>query len=433
MYYMIGIKGSGMASLAMILHQLGYEVMGSDYEDHYFTQDPLEQAGIVMLPFSASHLKQGMEVIVGNAFDQDHEEVKEAKRLGLKMYTYHEFLGHLMDQKIGISIAGTHGKTTTTTMVYEALHETCPSICLIGDGTGIVQEHAQYFILESCEYRHHFLAYRPHYAIITNIELDHVDYYHKMEDYVDAYRQFADQVKELIIVCGDDMYLKTLKTKTKMFTYGVGEHNDYRATDIIEDASGVTFTLMFNGQYVERLSLPLFGHHMLLNALGVLALAHQLKQDVHVAALSLSHFKGAKRRFAISLQNDDVYIDDYAHHPTAVRVTIEAARKKYPNKEIVAIYKPHRYSRMYHFVDEFADALGQADYVYLCPFPIHQPKDPGVDIDIYYLANRLPGSVVLSEDIEGAKILAKHNGVVYVFMSSKDIYHLADFVKEVKR
>lgn len=433
MYYLIGIKGSGMASLAMILHDLGYVVMGSDYEDHYFTQEPLEAVGIEMLTFNEENIKPGMEVIVGNAFDHDHPEVIKAKALGLKMYSYHEFLGHLMDQKIGISIAGTHGKTTTTTMVYDTLKDVFPSICLIGDGTGIVQENATHFILESCEYRHHFLAYRPEYAIITNIELDHVDYYHSMEDYVDAYRQFANQVKKLVIVCGDDAYLRNLETSTKKLMYGVEDGNDYQAVNVIEDVSGMTFTLMYHNEFVGDVSLPFFGHHMLLNALGVLALAHQMGMPINAATDSLSEFKGAKRRFAISTQNNDVYIDDYAHHPTAVRVTIDAARKKYPDRKIIAIYKPHRYSRMFHFVDEFAQALGKADAVYLCPFPIHQPKDPGVDIDINYLADRLEGSVVLTEDTEGAKVLAEHDGVVYLFMSSKDIYHLAELVKEIKR
>lgn len=144
----------------------------------------------------------------------------------------------------------------------------------------------------------------------------------------------------------------------------------------------------------------------------------------------LSEFKGVKRRYVVSEYKGNIYIDDYAHHPTEVKVTIEATKKRYPDKEVVAIFKPHRVGRVYYFKDQFAEALSLADHVYLCDFTSIDDKEEGIDIDINYLKDEIKNSYVLSEDEQGAKLLAQYHNVVYLFMSSKDIYHLADLVKK---
>ena len=185
-YYFIGIKGSGMASLATIMHVLHHEVSGSDFEKFIFTQVPLEERGISIYSFDANNIKEGMSVIIGNAFSEEHVEVAAARKLqqaGLvKAYRYHEFLGELMKSYESISVAGTHGKTTTTGLLAHVMDQVSPTGYLIGDGNGVMKDDGQYFVVESCEYKRHFLAYQPDYAIITNIELDHVDYYKDMDD-----------------------------------------------------------------------------------------------------------------------------------------------------------------------------------------------------------------------------------------------------------
>ena len=170
MYHFIGIKGSGMASLALILHGLGFEVQGSDIDEHLFTEDEVRAAGIKILPFSADNIKEDMIIVKGNAFKDTHEEVVRAKELGLKIYSYQEMIAKLTERFETITIAGCHGKTTTTSMLSHVLKNITGCNYLIGDGTGYANKDNKYFALEACEWQRHFLAYKPYYAIITNIE-----------------------------------------------------------------------------------------------------------------------------------------------------------------------------------------------------------------------------------------------------------------------
>ena len=183
MVHFIGIKGSGMASLACILNDLGETVTGSDIEKYIFTQQPLEARKIKITPFDADNIQPGMNVIIGNAFDESNCEVAKALHTeGVNSYYYHEYLGQLVERYTTISVAGTHGKTTTTGMLSHMMSALNKTGYLIGDGTGEMPKDSHYFALESCEYQRHFMAYHPDYAIITNIDLDHIDYYKDLED-----------------------------------------------------------------------------------------------------------------------------------------------------------------------------------------------------------------------------------------------------------
>ena len=186
-YHFIGIKGSGMASLAEIIADRGDEVTGSDIEKYIFTQKPLEERGIKITSFDEKNIQDGDTVIIGLAFDETNPEVKKALSMPtVKTYWYNEFLGELLTHYNSISVAGTHGKTTTTGMISHVLSHVDPTGFLIGDGHGEMPKGAKNFVLESCEFKRHFLAYHPDYAIVTNIELDHVDYYRDIDDYCDA-------------------------------------------------------------------------------------------------------------------------------------------------------------------------------------------------------------------------------------------------------
>ena len=172
MYYLIGIKGTGMSALAQILFDLGYEVMGSDKPDHFFTEKPLIERGIKILPFNKDNIKEDMLIVQGNAFSDTNEEVVRAKELNLKIYTYQEMVGKLTKMFNTITVAGCHGKTTTSAMLSHVLNNIVGANYLIGDGSGYAIKENNYFVLEACEYKRHFLSYTPQYAIITNIELD---------------------------------------------------------------------------------------------------------------------------------------------------------------------------------------------------------------------------------------------------------------------
>src|SRR5699024_7997252 len=171
-YHFVGIKGTGMSALAHILHDAGEKVQGSDVDQYFFTEDALRKKNIPMLPFSKDNIKEDYVVIAGNAFPDHHEEIKEAKRKGVKLYKYHDFLGEILNKYTSIAVTGVHGKTSTTCLLSHVLEENFPVSYLIGDGTGLGSADSEYFAFEACEYRRHFLAYEPDYAIITNLDYD---------------------------------------------------------------------------------------------------------------------------------------------------------------------------------------------------------------------------------------------------------------------
>ena len=431
MYYFIGIKGSGMASLALILKDCGEDVSGSDIEKYIFTQKKLEEHQIPFFPFNKNNIKDGMIVIVGSSFDESNEEVCAAKENPtVSTYTYAEFLGLLVDKYHSIAVSGTHGKTTTTGMLAHVFAQTRATGYLIGDGTGVMQKNSQTFILEACEYQRRFLAYHPDYAIILNVELDHVDYYKSVDDYLLAFSQFSKNIKKGLAIFGDEENTRKLTIETPHLFYGINDTNDVYATNIIEDENGVSFTCMYKGEKFYDFKLPFYGIHQLYNALGVISIGIMNAMNPQILQDGLASFEGVNRRFNIEEVKDNVYIDDYAHHPTAIQLTIKAAKQKYPNKKIVAIFQPDRFSRIYHFMDMFEDALKDVDALYLCPFPENAKKEEGIDIDIHTLINHIEGAKLCNMEQKDIESLSLEQPAVYLFMSSKDIYKLKDRLKD---
>lgn len=430
MIHFIGIKGSGMASLAEIVADLGETVTGSDIEKYIFTQKPLEERRIPIYPFDPKNIKENSTVIIGNAFAEDHAEVMQARSMpSVTCYRYHEYLGKLVEDYTSISVAGTHGKTTTTGLLAHVMQQIAPSGYLIGDGTGEMPQDSRYFVLESCEYQRHFLAYHPDYAIITNIELDHVDYYHGLEDYISAFEAFANQVKKGVVLFGDEENTGKLKLAVDHLFYGLGDHNDVQARNVIESSEGISYDVYLHNSFFGSFKLPFVGKPFLWNSLGVIAIGIMEGITADQLQAALASFPGVKRRFNIEENGDNVYIDDYAHHPTAVRLTIEAAKTRFPEKKLIAIFKPDRYSRVFYFMDEFAKAFDEADEVYLCHFPENAAKEAGIDITIQDLADRMENVHVIKEDEDAARMLAKRGPAAYLFMSSKDIYKFKNIVK----
>ena len=429
MYYFIGIKGSGMASLALILYDLGYEVAGSDIDKYIFIEEDLRKKGIPIYSFNKDNIKDGYHVIIGNAFDETNEEVKAAKENpNVITHTYYDFLGHLMNQYVSVGIAGTHGKTTTTGMAYHLFEEYDKTSVLIGDGTGHAVNDSKYFIAETCEYMDHFLHYYPNYIIINNIEMDHVDYFKSMEQYKKSFETYANQAKDTVIIWGDDPHLPSLNYTKRVVKFGLKDSNDVIAKNIINNDHGLSFDVYIHKELFGHFSLPFYGMHMLYNSLAVLTLGYLEGMEAEYIEERLSTFEGVKRRYTVKEIGDCVYVDDYAHHPTAVKYVIEATRTRYPGKKIVALFKPDRFSRILRFAKEFAEAMDLADYPYLCHFPENAKKEDGIDIDINEIGQYIPRAKIIKEDEEAAKMLAQYDNVVYLFISSKDIYKLEEKV-----
>lgn len=419
-----------MASLANILADKGEIVSGSDIPKDLFTQKSLEKKGIKITDFNKDNIKDGMNVIIGNAFDDTNVEVKEALANSTVKTTYYfEFLGQFINNYKSISVAGTHGKTTTTGILTHVLQQVAPTGFLIGDGTGGMPLNAKYFTLESCEFQRHFMAYKPNYAIITSVDLDHVDCYPTLKEYAQAFEDFANQVKECVILFGDDETLRGLNVKTKHIYYGFNEGNDVRIINYKENENGMKFDVEYLGKFYGSFNLPFVGKHLAWNALSTIAIAILEGLNPEQIEKGLQTFPGVKRRFAIEKNKENVYIDDYAHHPTAIKLTIDAARTKFPNKKLIAIFKPDRYSRLEYFLEDFAEALATADEVYLCNFASNQVREPGITVTIEDLANKINNAKIIDEDEAGAKCLAAAGPACYLFMSSKDIYKLKNIVK----
>ena len=223
--------------------------------------------------------------------------------------------------------------------------------------------------------------------------------------------------------------IKELDLKQKVMTYGLLEGKDVYAVNMENTMTHSQFDVFYRDQFVYRFDLPVVGDHMILDCLAVIAVGLYEGIEASDIEAGLQQFKGAKRRFAIDADDHNFYVDDYAHHPTEIAVTLDAARKRYPDKPIIAIFKPHRVGRLVHFVDDFASALSKADHVFLSPFTSIDDQEEGIDIDITYLQDRIPNSLVIEnnpEDIDALQALAPG---VFVFMSSKDIYDLKDALK----
>ena len=367
-YHFIGIKGSGMSSLAQIAYDMGHEVQGSDEETYFFTQEKLEQRNIPMFYYGAENIKAGYDVILGNAFDETHVEYRRAKELGLKTYTYSQFLGKLLSEIPSIAVTGAHGKTTTTTMVSNIFKHNHITSYLIGDGTGHGEKHSEFMISEACEYYRHFLAYHPNYAIVTNIDFDHPDYFNDEHDMFDAFQSFVNQVKDTVVICGDDRLASQLKpTTAKTIKYGFNEGNDYQIKNVQTTSEHSKFDVYKNSELLGTFTMAVFGLHDISNATSAIALADINGISVEKIQESLDQYKPAERRFSEHKIGNNVIVDDYAHHPSEIKATIDSARRKYEGKEVIAIFQPHTYTRTAKFLNEFAESLETADKVFLCP------------------------------------------------------------------
>jgi UDP-N-acetylmuramate--alanine ligase len=407
-----------MSALAQVLHDMNFTVQGSDVEKHFFTQVALEKSGIKILPFQKENIKPGMTIIAGNAFPDTHEEIQEAMKLGLPIVRYHRFLGDFMQNFISVAITGAHGKTSTTGLLAHVMEGAKATSFLIGDGTGKGEKDAEYFVFEACEYRRHFLSYFPDYAIMTNIDFDHPDYFANVNDVFSAFQEMALQVKKGIFAYGDDEMLQKIQAKVPVLFYGFDEENDYQAKNMVKTTSGTSFDVFIRNTFFDTFSIPTFGDHSVLNALAVIAVCHYEEINVDIVKEQLKTFQGVKRRFSEKSIDSQILIDDYAHHPTEIKATLDAAKQKYPDREIVAVFQPHTFTRTQAFLEDFADSLKKADKAYLCEI-FGSAREHHGKLSIKDLQNKIEGSEILTE--QNTAILKQHKNSVIIFMGAGDI------------
>ncbi len=431
MYYFIGIKGSGMSALAIILKNLGYNVIGSDVENHFFTEEGLVENDIKFLTYDENNIKEDYVIVKGASIKEDNVELIKARELGLKIYEYNELVGEISKKFKTICIAGCHGKTTTTSMMSLVLEKLCGANYLIGDGRGYANPNNELFLLESCEYQRHFLAYHPYYTVITNIDLDHVDYFKDISDVISAYQELADKTKDYVICYGDDNNVRKLSLQ-KSFYFGLNDNNNLKATNIEYKEDGISFDVLVENKQYGHYSLPIFGTHQLIDALAVISVCYLEKQNPKEVNEILSTFSGAKRRFTETKIDNNVVIDDYAHHPAEIKATLSAIKQKYPKKKIIAIFQPHTYSRTQEFYKEYINIFKKLDAVYILDIhPSREKQEDYNNITSDIIINELPNGFHIN--IDEAHILSKYDNAVFVFLSPNDLSELESELINLKR
>lgn len=376
--HFIGIGGISMSGLAEILLKEDFTISGSDNKESTLT-DHLEKLGAtVFYGQKASNIIPGIDLVVYTAaIHEDNEEFAEAKRQGLPMLSRAELLGQLMtNYEVPIAVSGTHGKTTTTSMLSHVLlaGELDPTISVGGIlksiGGNIRVGNSEIFVTEACEYTNSFLHFLPKIGIILNVDADHLDFFKDLDDIRHSFHRFAQLLPEdgTLVVNGDIPNLSELTSdlECQVVTFGLDSDFTYSASDISYDEhSNATFTAYKNGEYLYRFTLSVGGEHNVYNALSTIAVADQLAIPWDTVQKGLISFNGTNRRFEYKGEVDGItIIDDYAHHPTEIAATLNTAAN-YPHKELWCIFQPHTYTRTKSLFDEFAQALSAADHLIL--------------------------------------------------------------------
>ena len=392
--HLMGIGGAGMSALALLLNGMGFTVEGCDLARSDYTAK-LEKAGIdCLIGHSSSHIEKFSPqlVVYSGAVDSNHEELLAAKRRGIRTVGRGLVLSWLFNASQGIGIAGTHGKTTTSSMVglilesagYSPTLAIGAEICDIGINARVGK--SDFFVAEIDESDGSFEFFKPAVTAVTNVDWDHVNYFHTREDVVSAFIRFAQTRKPdtPLVVCAEDGGAQSLiaerRNDPKLVTCGWGKSWNWGAFDVARKAGGgVVFSLSCNGKTLGKVDLAVSGDHNIMNALVACATASSLSVPLETTVKTLREFRGARRRLEKLGERDGVQvIDDYAHHPTEITASLSAVRDVYPGQRLVAVFQPHRYTRTSAFYREIASALEEADIALL--LPIYAAGEPSQEI-----------------------------------------------------
>lgn len=429
-YFCIGIKGSGMATLACILSDLGYKVSGyDDYKGHKYTEEGLKKRNIKIYTDQNHIIDKDAIVTYSKAFKNNHPEMIKVKNEGLKIVEYLDVMGDLTSRFKTIGIAGTHGKTSTSHLTRRLLKEVGVNY-FVGDGSGYAGLDNEIFVVESDEYNKHFLAYKSELAVILNIEIDHVECYKNgLLELIETFKKFGNNAKR-VLANGDDYNIRSISFDVPVKYIGFNENNDIVIKNIDLTNKGATFEIFENAQFLGSYFIPLFGKHMVFDAAVAIyiALSYGARYEFIIEALKEDSL--AKRRFDEFKIGSNILIDDYAHHPTELAVTIEAAKQKYQGKEIVAIFLPNTYSRTEALKDDFIKALSLADKAYVMDIEANRERAeeyPGVSSDM------IIEGLIGAEKIAVATVskLKKYENAVLLFMSCTSIEDIENAYKEM--
>ncbi|MCK5466652.1 UDP-N-acetylmuramate--L-alanine ligase [Candidatus Parcubacteria bacterium] len=433
--YFIGIGGIGLSAIAQFMKENGKEISGSDLSPSLMT-DKLEKLGVkVFIGQSKENISQDINLVIyTTAVPENNPELKRARELKIKTITYPESLGLIFNDKFGIAVCGTHGKSSVSAMAGLLLDDAKldPSI-VVGSimpryNSNLKIGKSEYFIAEACEYERSFLNLNPKIIILNNIELDHTDYYKNIEDMKNAFKEFISHLPEdgMLIINGDDKVASSIKYQVlSVVKFGLNETNNVRGCDVRFESGIIKFKVSYNNKDLGEFVLKMPGMFNVYNALGVIALGLTLKIPVDIIKNSLSGYSGIWRRFEIKGKyKNALVISDYAHHPTAVKATTEAARQFYPNKRIFAVFQPHQHNRTKKLYIDFVKSFDDADVVILSEIFDVAGREENNDQNV--------SSLDLANDVK-SKISPLKKGVRGIFKLNTNSVFYAKDLEETRR
>lgn len=431
--HIVGIGGVSNSAIAEILLKQGYKVTGSDLHQTEVTDGLVQKGIVVYYTHDALNIVGADLVVYTSAVADDNPEVTASIEANIPCISRAEMLGQIMaGYNKSIAIAGTHGKTTTTSMVTRIFNDTVlDPTALVGGYFSDIKSNVKignsdFFITEACEYKENFLSFFPKVGVILNVDEDHLDYYRDLDHIVNAFSKFSNNIdsKGTLVLNGDDYNSRKILSyyNGKVLTFGLNDRCDYIAKNIIYNNLGqATFDIFYKDEKLTKISLQIPGQHNIYNALAAFVVAHIYKVDLSLITTRLSSFKNANRRFElIGKAGEITIVDDYAHHPNEIKASLEAAGRMTDINRIICIFQPHTYSRTKDLLNEFASAFTNASEVILCDIYAAREIDHGEvssldlmkamikenvhvnyfptfeEINRYLLQNALPGDLIIT-------------------------------------
>ncbi len=422
--HFVGIGGIGMSGIAEVLLNLGYQVSGSDLAKSETTARLVSLGATVALGHDADNLQDVDVVVTSTAVWPDNPEVVAAHRKMIPVIPRAEMLAELMRMKYGVAIAGTHGKTTTTSMVATMLsHGGIDPTAVIGGrldslGSNAKLGQGKFLVAEADESDGSFMKLSPTIAVVTNIDADHLDYYRDLDEIRDTFVDFINKVPfyGVAVLCLDDANIQACipQVKKRFVTYGLASQADFQAAEIVHDGEKTSFNVYHKHEKLGAITLHMPGRHNVLNALAAVAVGMELELPFAVVAEGLNEFSGVQRRFQVKHDRDGIMVvDDYGHHPAEIKATLSAARSGW-QKRIVAVFQPHRYSRTQALFEDFLTSFYQADKLII--------------MDVYAASeDPIPG--VEAQDLSDGISGHGHKDVTYIADRHRVVEHLVETVR----
>ena len=381
--HFVGIGGIGMSGLALIMNSLGFKVQGSDISNNK-NIDRLEDKKIkVFLKHNKKNINKTTILVVSSAIKTNNPELIQAKKLKLPIYKRGEMLGHIVSLMRNIVVTGSHGKTTTTSLISNIFTEAKLDPTIINGGilnsfgNSAKLGKSNWCIIESDESDGSFLKIPFTYSIITNIDAEHLDYYKSLNNLKNKFSEFLEKTPSVgkAFVCNDDKNINEILNKIKnknFYTYGINKNSNFQILNISQKTNLSSFDIKINipanKKIIKKIKIPLIGLHNIKNVTSAVAVAFSIGVSEKIIKKSLIKFKGVQRRFSFLFKhNKTIFIDDYAHHPTEISSVLEGVKKVYGKKEIICVFQPHRISRVKNLKLEFSRCFKKADTVLLCP------------------------------------------------------------------